>query len=145
MRRKCIISRMQKDIYRIIDANFNRAREAARVMEEFCRFVLDDAALSSRAKKLRHRLCTLVGKIDYSRLVASRDTVGDVGVGLEIKEQLGRADTYDCFVAAARRFGEAVRVLAEMTQIVKPDISGQIEQLRYELYTLEKDVAEKPA
>ncbi|MCP4640146.1 MAG: hypothetical protein GY851_06930, partial [bacterium] len=32
--------------WRIIDANLNRAREALRVIEEFARFVLDDANLS---------------------------------------------------------------------------------------------------
>ncbi|MHC4361112.1 MAG: hypothetical protein ACYSTN_10050, partial [Planctomycetota bacterium] len=29
---------MERAAYRIIDANFNRGREALRVMEEFCRF-----------------------------------------------------------------------------------------------------------
>ena len=32
---------------RIIDANLNRAREALRVLEEYARFGLDDAGLSS--------------------------------------------------------------------------------------------------
>ncbi|MEN6335233.1 MAG: thiamine phosphate synthase, partial [Phycisphaerales bacterium] len=46
-------SAMERVAYRIIDANFNRAREALRVMEEYCRFGLNSAALSERAKKLR--------------------------------------------------------------------------------------------
>jgi len=32
---------MERAAYRIIDANFNRAREALRVMEEYCRFGLN--------------------------------------------------------------------------------------------------------
>lgn len=43
-------------IFRILDANFNRSREALRVMEEYARFVLDDAALTEAIKQARHDL-----------------------------------------------------------------------------------------
>ena len=36
---------------RIIDANLNRAREAARVAEEYARFALDSAAHARRLKE----------------------------------------------------------------------------------------------
>ena len=36
---------MDKNIARILDANFNRSREAMRVMEDYGRFVLNDAQL----------------------------------------------------------------------------------------------------
>ena len=48
---------MERAGYRILDANFNRAREALRVVEEYCRFVLNSGALSERAKRLRHEEC----------------------------------------------------------------------------------------
>src|SRR5438445_3314847 len=35
---------------RILDAGFNRAREALRVIEDYCRFVLDDVFLSAELK-----------------------------------------------------------------------------------------------
>jgi hypothetical protein len=44
---------MERAVYRIIDANFNRAREAARVIEEFCRFALNSGLLTERAKQPR--------------------------------------------------------------------------------------------
>ncbi|MEM7229676.1 MAG: hypothetical protein AAF432_12765, partial [Planctomycetota bacterium] len=44
------------DIRRILDANSNRAREALRVLEDACRFLLDDTTLSTSAKTLRHTL-----------------------------------------------------------------------------------------
>jgi thiamine-phosphate pyrophosphorylase len=53
---------MTTDVLRIIDANFNRAREALRVMEEYARFVLDDAALSESIKRERHDLSETVGR-----------------------------------------------------------------------------------
>ena len=43
---------MESAVYRIIDANFNRAREATRVIEEFCRFALNSELLTARALDL---------------------------------------------------------------------------------------------
>jgi thiamine-phosphate pyrophosphorylase len=56
---------MERAGYRIVDANFNRAREAARVVEEHCRFALNSAALSERAKQPRHD-CGIMA-VDYDR------------------------------------------------------------------------------
>ena len=63
---------MERAVFRIIDANFNRAREAARVMEEFCRFALNCGPLSSRVKRLRHQLCSAVAELDAEPLIVSR-------------------------------------------------------------------------
>ncbi len=131
---------MERSIYRIIDANFNRAREAIRVVEEFCRFVLNSNALSEQAKQLRHELSGAISKLDCSRLIASRDTVGDVGVGQKVPNQLRRKEIGDCFTAACKRLVEALRVLAEMVQSIDPAIAEEIENLRYRAYTLEKDI-----
>jgi len=43
------------DTARILDAAGNRAREALRVVEDYCRFVLDDAVLSAELKGLAPR------------------------------------------------------------------------------------------
>jgi thiamine-phosphate pyrophosphorylase len=130
---------MEQAVYRILDVNFNRAREAARVMEEFCRFVLCDETLSGRCKQIRHRLCAAFGAIDAGRMLASRDTEGDVGRGLSVEGQMGRADLAECFTAAVRRLGEAMRTLAEVAQAVNREASAVFEQLRFEGYAVEKD------
>ncbi len=131
---------VENAVFRIIDANFNRGREAARVMEEFCRFALNNASLSGRAKQLRHELSAAVEKLDLGRLIASRDTSGDVGCGLEVDNQLQRSDLLDCLTAACKRLTEALRVLAEMSQALDPEVAKKIETLRYTAYTLEKDI-----
>ena len=131
---------MERSGYRIIDANFNRAREAVRVIEEFCRFSLNSASLSGRSKQLRHQLCTIIGGLDFGRLIASRDTVGDVGIGRVIDEQLGRSDLGDCLTAACRRLTEALRAIAEVTQALDSSVAEAVEKLRYSAYTLEKDI-----
>ena len=132
---------MERAVYRIIDANFNRAREAVRVVEDFCRFALNSAPLTKRAKQLRHELSACLGELDASRLIASRDTLGDVGIGRKIDEQLTRSNLSDCLRAGCKRLSEALRTLAEMTQTINPSISQKIEKLRYTSYTLEKDIA----
>ncbi len=131
---------MERSVYRIIDANFNRAREAVRVMEDFCRFALNSSLLTGRAKQLRHELSAAIGKLDAERLIASRDTSGDVGIGKTVDMQLKRKDVYDGFTAGAKRLTEALRTLAEAIQILNPSVAKKIEDLRYTAYTLEKDI-----
>lgn len=127
-------------LYRIIDANFNRAREALRGMEEYCRFLLDDKTLSARAKKMRHHLCQAIGRLDSARLLTARNVVGDVGRELTVEGQLSRASLTDCFTAAAKRASEALRVLAEMSQTLDPAVATGCERVRFEVYDLEKAV-----
>ena len=130
----------EKAIYRIIDANYNRAREGLRVMEEFCRFGLNDPGLSGRAKQLRHALCTQVDRLPGDALLCARDTCGDVGVGQSVQGQWQRRDLYDCLTAAAKRLVEALRALSECIQTFDPGLAQEIEQIRYQAYTLEKDI-----
>lgn len=131
---------MERSAYRIIDANFNRAREAARVVEEFCRFALNSVPLSKRAKRLRHELSAAIGRLDTGRLISSRDTPGDVGVGQTVDNQLTRGNLNDCLIAGCKRLSEALRTLGEISGIDDRPLAVMIEKLRYDAYTLEKDV-----
>lgn len=131
---------MNDVLYRIIDANFNRCREAFRVMEEYCRFGLNSPALSGRAKGLRHALCSAVSQLDAAKLLSCRDTDGDVGKTTAVAGQLKRQSLEDCFTAAAKRAGEALRAIAEASQAVDGELAATAEKLRFETYKLEKDV-----
>ncbi len=131
---------MEKTVWRIIDANFNRAREALRVMEEFCRFSLNSRNFSFRVKQLRHELCGLVDKLDSDKLLAARESSGDVGSDLKVRNQMTRTYIIDSFTAAAKRLSEATRVLAEMTAVVDKQLPSGFEKIRFAGYTLEKDV-----
>jgi thiamine-phosphate pyrophosphorylase len=131
---------MEKAAYRIVDANWNRAREALRVMEEYARFALNCGPLSARAKQIRHELCAALAALDAGSLLASRDTLGDVGVGQKVAGQLERATLQDGFTAAAKRLTEALRALAETIRADNAKTAATIERLRYEAYTLEKDI-----
>jgi thiamine-phosphate pyrophosphorylase len=131
---------MEKVTFRIIDANFNRAREALRVMEDFCRFYLNSAVLSGRCKKLRHDLSSAIGMLDSGKLLTARDTVCDVGTTIQVEGQLTRGDLLDCATAAAKRLTEALRAIAEAAQTVDQTVAKAVEAVRYRAYTLEKDI-----
>jgi len=130
---------MTEILYRIIDANYNRAREAFRVMEEYCRFGLNNPSLSGQAKQCRHALCDALRSISQELLLSSRDIDSDVGKELKVEGQLQRKSLQDCFTAAVKRASEALRALAETTQAVDPVIAATMEKLRFEVYSLEKN------
>jgi len=132
---------MEKTAYRILDANFNRAREALRVVEEYCRFVLNDGMLSGRAKQLRHELSQIIAGLDVASLLCCRDSQQDVGKELRVKGQMKRTTLEDCFTAAAKRISEALRMLAEVGQTIDPVLYDRFEKLRFGAYTLEKDIS----
>jgi thiamine-phosphate pyrophosphorylase len=135
-----IIIDMERFAYRIIDANFNRAREACRIIEDICRFALNNAALTAELKQFRHQLCTVISTLDSSKLLTARDTTADVGTTLQVQGQMTRADMNDSLTAACKRLPEALRVIAETLKPSEPDAARLIEQLRYRFYTLEKDI-----
>jgi thiamine-phosphate pyrophosphorylase len=132
---------MERAVYRIIDANFNRGREALRVMEDVCRFHLNSSPLSTQTKQLRHQLCATIGTIDPQLLLASRDTLGDIGTTIAVENQLVRIDLMDCLTAAAKRASEALRTLSEVIQTFSPATAASIEKIRYACYTLEKNIS----
>ncbi len=121
---------------RIADANTNRAREALRVIEEFCRFVLEDAALTARCKHLRHDLQAVAGPLTQVGGWSFRDTAGDVGTALSTVGEETRCDAAQVLDAACGRLGEALRVLEEYGKTVDPAHGKAVKQLRYESYGL---------
>ncbi|GAB4110206.1 MAG: thiamine phosphate synthase [Phycisphaeraceae bacterium] len=126
-------------VYRILDANANRAREALRVMEDAARFVLDDAELSGQLKQLRHDMAQCLSS--FSQLEAWRDTPGDVGTALTTDSEQSRSDVADVVTAAGKRLSEALRVLEEYSKTLPEtlaNVSASIEKLRYRGYTLEQ-------
>ena len=110
------------------------------MVEDFCRFTLNSSQLTMRAKQLRHELSAAIGRLDAGRLIAGRDTSGDVGIDSTVDNQLKRSSVNDCFTAGCKRLTEALRVLAETIQTFSPSVAGIIEKLRYTAYALEKDI-----
>lgn len=128
-----------KNLKRITDANLNRAAEAARVLEEVARFLLDDKELSEKLKNIRHKINS-VQEEEYTDYLNSRDTENDVGV--DIKNTTERINIENIFKANIKRLQQALRTLAEYS-IDNPANNTLFEKIRYESYTLEKIMWDK--
>lgn len=128
---------------RILDANFNRAGEALRVLEEHVRMVLNHTAWAERAKHLRHDLAAARAQIPAAALLAARDVEGDVGTAITTASETNRPDTQSVAVAAARRAAESLRCIEEYGKTVNVEMSSSVEKIRYGVYTLERDICLK--
>ncbi|MCX7700555.1 MAG: thiamine phosphate synthase [Gemmataceae bacterium] len=126
------------DTARILDVNANRAAEALRVIDDFCRFVLRDSFLTSQTKQLRHDLADVWG--EFPQPVAVRDTLGDVGTQIRTEGELQRDSLAEVARINLKRLQEALRSIEEFGKTINPRFSQKIEQLRYRSYTLEKAI-----
>jgi thiamine-phosphate pyrophosphorylase len=126
--------------WRIIDAALNRAGEGLRVVEDFVRFVADDAFLTGQVKELRHELAAVAGMLKASDRHAARETLTDVGTNVSTRSEKHRGDTWDVCAASLKRTEQSLRSLEEYGKLVDADFAGRCESLRYRLYTLEKAI-----
>lgn len=131
---------MDADVLRILDVNVNRTREALRVVEDYARFTLDDAAAASAVKRCRHDLRGVVAALGADALLTARDIVGDVGRDVKTPTELRRDTMEDVVRAAFARLTESTRVLGEYGKVVSADAAAAAEQLRYRVYELEQRV-----
>ena len=122
---------------RILDANFNRSRESLRVMEDYARFVLDDAGLGGQLKEARQVLRQAIEALGGPELLSGRNTPGDVGTQLSSAGEMQRADAAAVISAACKRSVEALRVLEEFAKPVNKQVAASFEQLRYKCYDWE--------
>ena len=111
----------------ILDANINRFKEGARVLEDISRFVLADKNLFLKIKKIKHKL---------KLTTISRKSSDDIG-GPDYKESNHRNSLLDLVNANAIRMQESARVLEEVTQ------NDFYKSLRFSAYTLHGEIEEK--
>jgi thiamine-phosphate pyrophosphorylase len=123
------------DASRILDANLNRAREAARVVEDYCRFALNDRLLTGEIKAIRHALGGVSNR--FPTLLASRDTPGDVGTEVSAGNEYIRFSTREVAGVNLKRLQESLRSLEEYGKLLGPDLGRELESLRYRAYTVE--------
>jgi thiamine-phosphate pyrophosphorylase len=127
-----------REVYRILDANFNRAREALRVAEDCGRFALNDPAITAMAKNLRSDLREVLSSMPADVMLTSRDTPGDIGTEITSPSEGRRESLADIAAAACKRLTEALRTIEEYGKLISPDEALRIERMRYNSYTLEQ-------
>jgi len=126
---------------RLLDAAANRGREAMRVIEDYVRFILDDADLTQRLKTFRHQFQHVLQQFPMQSRLEARNTEYDVGTAISAEGEYHRPTMADILSANFSRLQESLRSLEEFSKMSDPQIARQFEQLRYQGYTLHRDVA----
>lgn len=124
---------MQRAIYRILDANLDRAREGLRIIEEWCRLGLNNPEFAEECKKIRQELA----QWHSWELRQARDTPGDVGTELSHPQEESRDSIENLLQANLCRAQEALRVLEEYSKLYEPKMAAACKKMRYRVYTLE--------
>jgi len=129
-------------IHRVLDANFNRAKEGARVCEDICRFIYDNRVMTRRLKDIRHELSDIMRELGGKHLAAARDSVSDVGK-VSTKLEMSRDSVEDVLLANLQRLKESVRVLEEMAKLISRKTAQRFKVLRYRIYHAERTLIQK--
>ena len=130
---------MRQSIWRLLDANANRAREGFRILEDTARFVLGKPEAAKALRGLRHGLDELV-RDHYKKLLSARDVMHDSGKSNPAKAYKGGVTAL--LAANFKRCEEALRVLEEYGRVMSPRAVKTAQALRFEIYKWEKQLNE---
>ena len=122
-------------IWRLLDANANRAREGLRILEDTARFVLDKPKAAKAIRALRHGVDELV-RNHYKELLSARDVEHDSGRTNAAMPYKGGVGTL--LAANFKRVEEALRVLEEYGRVLSPGATKKAQALRFRVYQWEK-------
>lgn len=111
----------------IIEANRNRFKEGARVLEDIARFIFRDRILFARIKKIKQTI-----KIDHIANANDHDIGGPTFI-----EDNHRDNLLELIHANALRMQEAARVLEEL------DHAKDYKTLRFSAYEIHRELVEK--
>jgi thiamine-phosphate pyrophosphorylase len=128
--------------YRLLDAAANRGQEAIRVLEDYVRFMRDDAELTQQLKTFRHQFQEILKRFPMESRLESRNTEYDVGTDISAEGEYERPTMDDLVSANFSRLQEALRSLEEFSKMSDTQAARQFEQLRYLSYTLHKETAD---
>ena len=131
---------IKKEVFRIIDANFNRSREGLRVCEEVARFIWNSPPLTKDIKSVRHRITQILKDTPAASkvLCRTRDVASDVGRKPRSRHEMKRLDYADIFSANIERVKESLRVLEEFFKLIDRKDSAKFTALRFKVYEIEK-------
>ena len=130
----------KNSIFRILDTASNRTGEGLRVVEDYVRMVLEDRFLSKQLKQLRHDLAQTLEPLNLGAQISSRDSVNDVGRTIQTDSEYSRNSAQAVIKANLTRVQQSLRSIEEFTKTIDPEISKQVEQLRYRSYNVEKAI-----
>lgn len=130
-------------LFRVLDANCNRLREALRIIEEYFRFISTNEQLSIELKTLRHSAKSIEQQLGNRELVNGRDTLTDPFSRETRPEEQQRDTLSQLLIANLKRGQEAARVIEEYAKLTGPQSAAQMAKvIRFNLYAFEKSLLE---
>lgn len=131
---------LPKACWTLLDANFNRTREALRVCEDLERFERRSRSSAGELRKIRHAVTAVLKELPRRALLGGRDIAADFGKAPH-KLEKHRRDTNDIYFANLQRAKESLRVLEEVLKLSDGRLSDRIKKLRFRVYDYEKTKA----
>ena len=131
---------IKRELFRIIDANFNRSREGLRVCEDISRFILNSPRISGELKSVRHGISAIIkaSPATSKMLLEARDSAGDVGRASRTPSEMKRLGYCDIYSANMQRAKESVRVLEEFFKLIDKKHASALSRIRFRIYDIEK-------
>jgi thiamine-phosphate pyrophosphorylase len=125
------------DALRIIDANFNRVREAIRVVEDIVRFLMNEKNLHIDLREIRHSFTFSYIKYFGSLPITKRDIFTDKGR----RNQAYEATTLrEILVRNFLRIEEGIRCIEECSTLVRPESTHVWQEIRFKIYEIERQI-----
>jgi thiamine-phosphate pyrophosphorylase len=129
-----------RSVYCILDANFNRAREALRVLEDIARFHDGDKSLTLALKAARHAIDRHARPV-RRELLGARESGTDVGRESDPRVRAVRS-VHEIAAVNFKRAEEALRTIEEVAKGRYPGMCRSAHLQRFGVYTLEKAFAD---
>ena len=125
------------DILRTIDANFNRVREALRVIEDGMRFYRENRHLAERIRNTRREFSREIADTFGTGLGRYRDIGSDFGKDLSQKQVLSFREILSRNFSRA---SEGLRTIEEYGKLLCPEKTPVWALFRFKTYEIESDV-----
>lgn len=134
-----------RKIYRVLDANLNRAREGVRVAEEVFRLVYGDGPLTKKMKRLRHAIVKASQTLPVSlpQIKLAREADSDVGSRSFSASERKKGNAVELAMANLSRAQEALRVLEEFSKLLSEKASYRFKKLRFASYAIETELLKR--
>ena len=135
---------MKHSIWRVVDANLNRASEGLRVCEDLIRFLTDQAKTIRTFKTIRHELHQIFAANPpaHVEMLRARAVLRDGGRRGLIRD-VPKINAKALLEANFKRAEQGMRVLEECSKLIMPKKTAQFQTLRFALYELEKEAFRK--
>lgn len=124
-------------VWRLVDANLNRAHEGLRVCEDVVRFGLGWQAPYRRLRVIRHGLDRQLHRagVRPAQLMSARDSRRDPG---RRARSPSVASLERLLLINLQRTKEALRVIEEASRLFAPSATVGFQQLRFRTYDIER-------